>query len=241
MTTIKQSDFIQSIADSLQHISYYHPLDYITALAAAYEREQSPAAKDAIAQILTNSRMCAEGHRPICQDTGTITFYIKLHEPNCPYFAKLKETYGAKVVGITKATEQFNLVFTFGGDGTLLAASHAVSGVPILGVNSAPSHSVGFFCGAQSGGADKAICAAMRGTLAAPSLATMRALHRAGGCWLVSYDDDDSGDPVTTVEYFDGARALAEKEGDNPVRWVAVDRCGRVCLPPQADATDGAP
>ena len=83
--------------------------------------------------------------------------------------------------------------------------------------------------------------AAMRGTLAAPSLATMRALHRAGGCWLVSYDDDDSGDPVTTVEYFDGARALAEKEGDNPVRWVAVDRCGRVCLPPQADATDGAP
>lgn len=83
--------------------------------------------------------------------------------------------------------------------------------------------------------------AAMRGTLAAPSLATMRALHRAGGCWLVSYDDDDSGDPVTTIEHFDGARALAEKEGDNPVRWVAVDRCGRVCLPPQGDDADGAP
>lgn len=82
--------------------------------------------------------------------------------------------------------------------------------------------------------------AAMRGTLAAPSLATMRALHRAGGCWLVSYDDDDSGDPVTTIEYLDGARALTEKEGDNPVRWVAVDRCGRVCLPPQGDDTDGA-
>ena len=82
--------------------------------------------------------------------------------------------------------------------------------------------------------------AAMRGTLAAPSLATMRALHRAGGCWLVSYDDDDSGDPVVTIEYFDGARSLAEKEGDNPARWVAVDRCGRVCLPPQGDAADGA-
>jgi len=83
--------------------------------------------------------------------------------------------------------------------------------------------------------------AAMRGTLAAPSLATMRALHRAGGCWLVSYDDDDTGDPVVTIEYLDGARALAEKHGDNPVRWVAVDRCGRVCLPPQGDDADGAP
>ena len=82
--------------------------------------------------------------------------------------------------------------------------------------------------------------AAMRGTLAAPSLATMRALHLAGGCWLVSYDDDDSGDPVVTIEYFDRARSLAEKEGDNPVRWVAVDRCGRVCLPPQGDAAEGA-
>jgi fumarate hydratase class I len=78
MTTIKQADFIQSIADALQHISYYHPADYITALAAAYEREQSPAAKDAIAQILTNSRMCAEGHRPICQDTGIVVVFLKV-------------------------------------------------------------------------------------------------------------------------------------------------------------------
>jgi fumarate hydratase, class I len=78
MTTIKQEDLIQSIADSLQHISYYHPLDYITALGRAYELEESPAAKDAIAQILTNSRMCAEGHRPICQDTGIVTVFVKV-------------------------------------------------------------------------------------------------------------------------------------------------------------------
>jgi fumarate hydratase class I len=78
MTTITQQDFIQSIADALQHISYYHPLDYIHALADAYEREQSPAAKDAIAQILTNSRMCAEGHRPICQDTGIVVVFLKV-------------------------------------------------------------------------------------------------------------------------------------------------------------------
>ncbi len=78
MTTIRQSDFIQSIADALQHISYFHPLDYIHALADAYEREQGPAAKDAIAQILTNSRLCAEGHRPICQDTGSVVVFVKV-------------------------------------------------------------------------------------------------------------------------------------------------------------------
>ncbi|MFZ5704844.1 MAG: fumarate hydratase [Pseudomonadota bacterium] len=74
---IKEADLIESIADALQYISYYHPMDYIRALGAAYEAEQSPAAKDAIAQILTNSRMCAEGHRPICQDTGIVTVFIK--------------------------------------------------------------------------------------------------------------------------------------------------------------------
>ena len=78
MTTIRQDDFIQSIADALQHISYYHPLDYIRALGDAYELEQGPAAKDAIAQILTNSRMCAEGHRPICQDTGIVVVFLKV-------------------------------------------------------------------------------------------------------------------------------------------------------------------
>src|SRR4030095_12846412 len=78
MTTIKQQDFIQSVADALQYISYYHPLDYIKALGEAYHAEQSPAAKDAIAQILTNSRMCAEGHRPICQDTGIVVAFVKV-------------------------------------------------------------------------------------------------------------------------------------------------------------------
>ena len=78
MTTIRQEDFIQSVADAFQYISYYHPLDYIKALGAAYDREQSPAAKDAIAQILTNSRMCAEGHRPICQDTGIAVIFLKV-------------------------------------------------------------------------------------------------------------------------------------------------------------------
>jgi tartrate/fumarate subfamily iron-sulfur-dependent hydro-lyase beta chain len=78
MTTIRQEDFIQSIADAFQYISYYHPVDYIKALAQAYEREESPAAKDAIAQILINSRMCAEGHRPICQDTGIALVFLKV-------------------------------------------------------------------------------------------------------------------------------------------------------------------
>jgi len=76
MTTIQQEHLIQSVADALQYISYYHPPDYIRALARAYEAEESPAAKDAMAQILVNSRMCAEGHRPICQDTGMVIAYL---------------------------------------------------------------------------------------------------------------------------------------------------------------------
>ena len=78
MTVIKQSDFVETIAAALQFISYYHPADYIAHLARAYEIEQSPAAKDAIGQILTNSRMCAEGHRPICQDTGIVNVFLKI-------------------------------------------------------------------------------------------------------------------------------------------------------------------
>jgi fumarate hydratase class I len=78
MTVIREEDLIQSIADAFQYISYYHPLDYIEALGEAYKREESPAAKDAIAQILTNSRMCAEGHRPICQDTGIAVVFLKV-------------------------------------------------------------------------------------------------------------------------------------------------------------------
>ena len=78
MTIIKQDDLIESVAAALQYISYYHPADYIQHLARAYETEQSPAAKDAIAQILTNSRMCAEGKRPICQDTGIVNVFLKV-------------------------------------------------------------------------------------------------------------------------------------------------------------------
>ena len=77
-TTIRHADLVESVAAALQYISYYHPADYITHLARAYEREQSAAAKDAIAQILTNSRMCAEGHRPICQDTGIVNVFLKI-------------------------------------------------------------------------------------------------------------------------------------------------------------------
>ncbi|WP_305097603.1 fumarate hydratase [Croceibacterium aestuarii] len=77
MVTIREEDLIESVADALQYISYYHPMDYIRALGDAYEAEQGPAAKDAIAQILTNSRMCAEGHRPICQDTGIVNVFVK--------------------------------------------------------------------------------------------------------------------------------------------------------------------
>ncbi len=78
MTSIRQQDFIDSIADALQFISYYHPQDFIQALAAAYKREESPAAKDAMAQILTNSRMCALGKRPICQDTGIVVAFVRV-------------------------------------------------------------------------------------------------------------------------------------------------------------------
>ena len=77
-TIIKQDDLIESIAGALQYISYYHPADYIQHLARAYEREQSPAAKDAMAQILTNSKMSATGHRPICQDTGIVNVFLKV-------------------------------------------------------------------------------------------------------------------------------------------------------------------
>ena len=77
-TSIRQADLIESVAAALQYISYYHPTDYIAHLARAYAREQSPAAKDAIAQILTNSKMSATGHRPICQDTGIVNVFLKV-------------------------------------------------------------------------------------------------------------------------------------------------------------------
>ncbi|MEN9587267.1 MAG: hypothetical protein RIT15_842, partial [Pseudomonadota bacterium] len=77
-TTIQAADLVESISAALQYISYYHPADYIAHLARAYELEQSPAAKDAMAQILTNSRMSATGHRPICQDTGIVNVFLKV-------------------------------------------------------------------------------------------------------------------------------------------------------------------
>lgn len=77
-TTIRQADLVESVAAALQYISYYHPADYIAHLARAYQTEQSPAAKDAIAQILTNSKMCAEGRRPLCQDTGIVNVFLKI-------------------------------------------------------------------------------------------------------------------------------------------------------------------
>ena len=77
-TVIRQQDLIESVADALQYISYYHPLDFIQALDSAYEKEANPAARDAIAQILINSRMCAQGHRPICQDTGIVTAFLEV-------------------------------------------------------------------------------------------------------------------------------------------------------------------
>ena len=78
MTTIRHADLVESVAAALQYISYYHPADYIAHLARAYASEESPAAKDAIAQILTNSKMCAEGKRPICQDTGIVNVFLKI-------------------------------------------------------------------------------------------------------------------------------------------------------------------
>ncbi len=78
MTAIRQEDLIESVADALQYISYFHPMDYIRALGEAYRIEQSPAARDAIAQILTNSKMCAEGKRPICQDTGIVVAFLRI-------------------------------------------------------------------------------------------------------------------------------------------------------------------
>ena len=78
MSLITRDDLIQSIQDSLQYISYYHPADFIRAMGEAYAREESAAAKDAMAQILLNSRMCAEGHRPICQDTGIVYAFVSV-------------------------------------------------------------------------------------------------------------------------------------------------------------------
>jgi len=101
MTIVQQEDLIQSVADALQYISYYHPRDYIQHLARAYEREQSPAAKDAIAQILSNSRMCAEGRRPVCQDTGIVNVFLKIGMD-----ARLEGFRGSSFPSVTDAVNE---------------------------------------------------------------------------------------------------------------------------------------
>ena len=101
-TIIREADLIESVADALQFISFYHPMDYIRALGAAYEAEQGPAAKDAIAQILANSRMCAEGHRPICQDTGIVNVFSRSPALLAQTFATLDEiSDGRAIIGGT--------------------------------------------------------------------------------------------------------------------------------------------
>jgi fumarate hydratase class I len=94
MAVIRREDFVASVAGALQYISYYHPVDFIRALARAYEIEPAPAAKDAIAQLLINSRMCAEGRRPLCQDTGIVTAFVKIgmearFEPGAPLLQEM--------------------------------------------------------------------------------------------------------------------------------------------------------
>ncbi|MCO4757923.1 MAG: fumarate hydratase [Oceanospirillaceae bacterium] len=91
MSVIRQDDFISSVADALQFISYYHPIDFVQGVHEAYQKEQNPAAKDAMAQILINSRMCAEGQRPICQDTGIVTVFLKVGM-NVTWDAKMSVT-----------------------------------------------------------------------------------------------------------------------------------------------------
>ena len=83
MSEIQQEDFINSITDGFQYISYYHPADFVTSLSAAYHKEKSPAAKTAIGQILLNSKMCALGHRPICQDTGIAVVFLDIGMDVC--------------------------------------------------------------------------------------------------------------------------------------------------------------
>ncbi|OUS23882.1 fumarate hydratase, partial ['Osedax' symbiont bacterium Rs2_46_30_T18] len=91
MSVIRQDDLISSVADALQFISYYHPLDFIQSLHQAYEKEQNPAARDAMAQMLVNSRMCAQGRRPLCQDTGIVTVFVKIGM-NVTWDAKMSVT-----------------------------------------------------------------------------------------------------------------------------------------------------
>jgi fumarate hydratase class I len=154
MITIRESDLIESVADALQYISYFHPMDYIRALGVAYEAEQGPAAKDAIAQILTNSRMCAEGHRPICQDTGIVTVFIKWGQ-DC----RLESTRSLQEVvdeGVRRAYlyPENKLRASIVADPAFTRANTKDNTPSVLNVEMVPGHHVEVIVAAKGGGSE---------------------------------------------------------------------------------------
>ncbi|MFZ8983289.1 MAG: fumarate hydratase [Steroidobacteraceae bacterium] len=154
MPVIREDDFIQSIADALQFISYYHPTDYIAHLARAWEREQSPAARDAIAQILTNSRMCAEGKRPICQDTGIVNVFLKVGmDVRWETRASLQQMVDA---GVRRAyTDPDNTLRASVVDDPLFARSNTRDNTPaVVHVELVPGEQVDVTVAAKGGGSE---------------------------------------------------------------------------------------
>ncbi|AYJ87968.1 fumarate hydratase [Sphingomonas paeninsulae] len=154
MITIRESDLIESVADALQYISYFHPMDYIRALGVAYEAEQGPAAKDAIAQILTNSRMCAEGHRPICQDTGIVTVFIKWGQE-----CRLESTRSLQEVvdeGVRRAYlyPENKLRASIVADPAFTRANTKDNTPSVLNVEMVPGHHVEVTVAAKGGGSE---------------------------------------------------------------------------------------
>jgi fumarate hydratase class I len=151
---IREDDFVQSIADALQFISYYHPTDYIAHLARAWEREQSPAARDAIAQILTNSRMCAEGKRPICQDTGIVNVFLKVGmDVRWETRASLQQMVDA---GVRRAyTDPDNTLRASVVDDPLFARSNTRDNTPaVVHVELVPGEQVDVTVAAKGGGSE---------------------------------------------------------------------------------------
>ncbi|MFZ8885380.1 MAG: fumarate hydratase [Steroidobacteraceae bacterium] len=154
MPVIREDDFVQSIADALQFISYYHPTDYIAHLARAWEREQSPAARDAIAQILTNSRMCAEGKRPICQDTGIVNVFLKVGmDVRWETRASLQQMVDA---GVRRAyTDPDNTLRASVVDDPLFARSNTRDNTPaVVHVELVPGEQVDVTVAAKGGGSE---------------------------------------------------------------------------------------
>ena len=151
---IRENDLVQSIADALQFISYYHPTDYIAHLARAWEREQSPAARDAIAQILTNSRMCAEGKRPICQDTGIVNVFLKVGmDVRWETRASLQQMVDA---GVRRAyTDPDNTLRASVVDDPLFARSNTRDNTPaVVHVELVPGEQVDVTVAAKGGGSE---------------------------------------------------------------------------------------